>query len=55
MARHVIGKRTLSQRSHLWNFLRPARQDRGLWHRSEAHHGNRRPAELLRIMRGCTG
>jgi hypothetical protein len=54
MARHVIDKRTLSQGGRVRNFLRLARQQRGLWHRSEAPGTNRRLVEFLRIARGHT-
>ena len=54
MARHVIDKRTLSQGGRVRNFLRLARQARGLWHRSEAPGTNRRLVEFLRIARGHT-
>jgi hypothetical protein len=54
MARHVIDKRTLSQGGRVRNFLRLARQQRGLWHRSEAPGTNRRLMEFLRIARGHT-
>ena len=54
MARHVIDKRTLSQGGRVRNFLRLARQKRGLWHRSEAPGTNRRLVEFLRIARGHT-
>jgi hypothetical protein len=54
MARHVIDKRTLSQGGRVRNFLRLARQERGLWHRSEAPGTNRRLVEFLRIARGHT-
>ena len=54
MARHLIDKRTLSQGGRVRNFLRLARQQRGLWHRSEAPGTNRRLVEFLRIARGYT-
>jgi len=54
MARHVIDKRTLSQGGRVRNFLRLARQQRGIWHRSEAPGTNRRLVEFLRIARGHT-
>jgi hypothetical protein len=54
MPRHLIDRRKPSQGARLRNFMRLARQERALWHRSEAPVSNRRLVEFLRIDRGRT-
>ncbi len=54
MTRHLADHRTPSQGGRLRHFLRIARGEPRLWHRSEAAASNRRLVEFCRIARGIT-
>lgn len=54
MTKHIADHRTPSDGGRLRHFLRIARGEARIWHRSEAPAGNRRLIEYCRIARGLT-
>ncbi len=54
MTKHIADHRAPSDGGRLRHFLRIARGEARIWHRSEAPAGNRRLIEFCRIARGLT-